>query len=134
MEECCEKIGESGPGRTFEVTVFTGPRSGLVFGSPSKPQHQQMPLQCSGVVGCCWLTTVCSEEEIPVSGPSHRSQCGGWTTTHTNIVHNSNTIRQDGVVIARSRLLMITLAEAGHQRLDAKGQWRNPLLCAGPFP
>jgi hypothetical protein len=77
MEECGVKTGESASGRTFEVTVFTGPRSRLAFGSPSKPQHQQIPLQCSGVVGGCWLTIVCGEEEIPVSGPSHRSQCGG---------------------------------------------------------
>ena len=77
MVECAAKMGESGSGRTFEVTAFTGPRYGLAFGSPSKPQHQQMPLQCSGVVGGSWLTTDCGEEEIPVSGPSHRSQCGG---------------------------------------------------------
>jgi hypothetical protein len=77
MVECAAKMGESGSGRTFEVTVFTGRRCGLAFGSPSKPQHQQMPLQCSGVVGRCWLTTVCGEEEIPVRVPSHRSQCGG---------------------------------------------------------
>ena len=76
MEGYCTKTVESGSGRTFEVTAFTGSRSGLVFGSPSKPQHQQMPLQCSEVVGC-WLTTVCGEEEIPVSGPSHSSQFGG---------------------------------------------------------
>ena len=77
MEECGAKTGEGGLGRTFEVTVFTGLRSGLAFGSPSKPQHPQMPLQCSGMVGCCWLTKVGGEEEIPVSGPSHRSHCGG---------------------------------------------------------
>ena len=77
MEEGGVKTGESASGRTFEVTVFTGSRFGLAFGSPSKPQHQQMPLQCSGLVGTCWLTTVCGEEEIPVSGRSHRSQCGG---------------------------------------------------------
>lgn len=77
MEECGAKTGESGSDRTFEVTVFTEPRSGLAFGSALKPQHQQMPLQCSGAVDCCWLTTVCDEGEIPVSGPSHRSQCGG---------------------------------------------------------
>jgi hypothetical protein len=77
MEEGGVKTGESASGRAFEVTIFTGPRSGLAFGSPSKPQHQQIPLQCSGVVGCCRLTTVCGEGEIPVSGPSHRSQCGG---------------------------------------------------------
>jgi hypothetical protein len=71
MEECGVKISESGSGRTFEVTVFTGPRSGLAFGSPSKPQHQHMPLQCSAVVGCRWLTTVCGGAEIPVRGPSH---------------------------------------------------------------
>ena len=44
MEEGGVKTGESASGRTFEVTVFTGPKSGLAFGSPSKPQHQQMPL------------------------------------------------------------------------------------------
>jgi hypothetical protein len=77
MEDCGVKTGERASGRTFEVRVFTGPRSRLAFGSPSKPQHQQIPLQCSGVVGGCWLTTVCGEEEIPMSGPSHRSQCGG---------------------------------------------------------
>jgi hypothetical protein len=77
MEECGAKTGERGSGRTFEVRVFTGPRSGLAFGSPSKPQHQQMPLQRSGVMGRCWSTTVCGKEEIPVSGPSHKSQCGG---------------------------------------------------------
>ena len=77
MEECAAKTGEGGSGRTLELTVFTGPRSGIAFGSPSKPQHQQTPLQCSGVLGCCWLTTVRSDEEIPLSGPSHRSQCGG---------------------------------------------------------
>jgi hypothetical protein len=77
MEERGAKTGECGSGRTFEVTVFTGPRCGLAFGSPSMPQHQQMPLQCSGVVGRCWLTTVCGEEEIPVRVPSHISQCGG---------------------------------------------------------
>ena len=77
MEECGVKTSESGSRRTLELTVFTGPRFGLAFGSPSKPQHQQMPLQCSGMVGCCWLTTVCGEEETPVSGPSHRSQGGG---------------------------------------------------------
>jgi hypothetical protein len=77
MEECGASTGECGSGRTFEVTVFTGPRCGLAFGSPSKPQHQQMPLQCSGVVARCSLTTVCGEEEIPVRVPSQRSQCGG---------------------------------------------------------
>ena len=77
MEVRGAKTGECGSGQTFEVTVFTGFRSGLAFGIPSKPQHQHMPLQCSGVVGCCWLTTVCGEEVIPVSGPSHKSQCGG---------------------------------------------------------
>lgn len=77
MEERGAKTGESGSGRTFEATVFTGPRFGLAFGSPSKPQHQQTPLQCSGMVGLCGLTPVCGEEEIPVSGPSHTSQCGG---------------------------------------------------------
>jgi transposase len=65
MAECGAKTGESGSARTREVTVFTGSRFGPAFGSPSKPQHQQMPLQCSGVVGCCWLTTVCGEEEVP---------------------------------------------------------------------
>ena len=77
MAECDVDTGESGSGRTFEVTGFSAPRFGAAFGSPSKPQHQQMPLQCSGVVGGCWLTAVCGEEEIPVSGPSHRSQGGG---------------------------------------------------------
>ena len=73
MEEWGAKTGESGSGPTFEVTVFAAPRSELAFGSPSKPQPQQMPLQSSEVLSC-WSTTVCSEE---VSGPSHRSQCGG---------------------------------------------------------
>jgi hypothetical protein len=77
MEERGAKTGECGSGRTFEVTVFTGPRCGLAFGSPSKPKHQQMPLQRSGVVGRCWLTTVCDEEEISVMVLSHISQCGG---------------------------------------------------------
>ena len=76
MDERSAKKVESGSGRTFEVTVFTRPRSGIAFGSPRKPQHQQMPLQGSGVTGCCWLTIVCGAGEIPVSGPSHISQCG----------------------------------------------------------
>jgi hypothetical protein len=77
MEECDIKTKECDSGRTFEDMVLIGPRCGLAFGSPSKPQHQQMPLQCSGVVGCCWLTTVCGVEEIPMKASSHRLQCSG---------------------------------------------------------
>jgi hypothetical protein len=49
----------------------------LFVGRHQLSEVAQMPLQGSGVVGCCRLTTVYGEEEIPVSGPSHRSQCGG---------------------------------------------------------
>ena len=77
MEECGAKTGECGLGRTFEVTVFTGPKSGLAFGSPSKPQHQQMPLQLSGTEGSGWLARgCCGKEEVKKYALSHRSQWG----------------------------------------------------------
>jgi hypothetical protein len=55
--------GERGPGtdegdldQTPVVTVFTRSRTGPAFGSPRNPQHEQIPLQVSGVPGRGWLT------------------------------------------------------------------------------
>src|ERR1700757_3932901 len=72
-----------------------------------------MPLQGSGVAGCCWLATVCGEEEIPVNCPSHRSQRGESTTRHTNTAHNSHAMRRAGIVVTRSTLLRIIHGEVG---------------------
>lgn len=77
MDERGAKRGENGSGQRFEVTVFTGPKSGLPFGSPLTPPHQRMPFQGPGLVSCCGLTIVCGEEEISVGIPAHRSLCGG---------------------------------------------------------
>jgi hypothetical protein len=51
-------MGERGPGagdgdssQTPVVTLFTGPKTGRAFGSPRNPQHEQIPLQVSGVAG-----------------------------------------------------------------------------------
>ena len=75
-DEGCAGTGEGVSGQEAMVTVFTRARTGVVCGSPRNPQHEQIPLQVSGVVGSGWLTRGCGEEEVTTSGPSHRSQCG----------------------------------------------------------
>jgi hypothetical protein len=47
-------IGDSA--ETPVVTVFTRSKTALAFGSPRNPQHEQIPLQVSGVAGSGWLT------------------------------------------------------------------------------
>jgi hypothetical protein len=47
--------GEGDSGQTPVVTVFTRSKTGLAFGSPRNPQHEQIPLQVSGVAGSGWL-------------------------------------------------------------------------------
>ena len=77
MGERGARTGETGSGQTPMVTLFAKVRTGLAFGSPWKPQHQQMPLQLSGAEGGGWLATgCCSKEEVEKFGLSHRSQWG----------------------------------------------------------
>ena len=71
MEERGATTGEDGVGQLPAVTLFLKARMGLAFGSPWKPQHQQMPLQVSGWAGSGYLASGCGEEdEATTKGPS----------------------------------------------------------------
>ena len=77
MGECGARAGETVSGQTPMVTLFAKVRTGLAFGSPWKPQHQQMPLQLSGTEGSGWLARgCCGKEEVKKYALSHRSQWG----------------------------------------------------------
>jgi hypothetical protein len=55
MDEGGARTGEGNSGQTPVVTVFTMPRTAPTFGSPRKPQHEQIPLQVSDVAGIEWF-------------------------------------------------------------------------------
>jgi hypothetical protein len=76
MGERGMKTGEGNSDRNAGVTAFATVRTGPLFGSPRNPQHEQMPLQVSGVAGSGWLIRGWGDEEVTRYGPSHRSQCG----------------------------------------------------------
>ena len=50
------ETSEGDLGQVVMVTVFTRVRTGAICGSPRNPQHEQIPLQVSGVTGSGWLT------------------------------------------------------------------------------
>src|SRR5580658_3034051 len=68
--------GEGDSGQTPAVTVFIRSKTGPAFGSARNAQHEQIPLQVSGVAGSGWLARGWCEEDVTKYGPSHRSQCG----------------------------------------------------------
>lgn len=76
MAERDAKTGQRNTGRIVLITVLTRFRTGRPFGSPWNPQHQQIPLQVSGVAGSGWVKRACGVEDATGDGPSHRSQYG----------------------------------------------------------
>jgi hypothetical protein len=51
MGERGMKTGVGSSDRNAGVAVFASVGTGPTFGSPRNPQHEQMPLQLSGVAG-----------------------------------------------------------------------------------